>query len=136
MTVEEKKVNTPAIILGVLLILALVAVIYLVMASQSKDGGGDTPLPEPTIIVPTVPPDVPYVTATTSVNVRTGPGTNYDSYGLAQAGMSAQVVGISEDSGWWLILIPSGQGWVSGEWVSFENPTGVEIPIVPAPSEE
>ena len=75
-------------------------------------------------------------TATVDVNIRSGPGTNYLSYGIMPAGTSAPVIGVSEDGGWWVIQISTdlatdGRGWVSADFVTVTNGDGV--PVVPAP---
>jgi len=96
------------------------------------------PSPEPPPIVEVPPPDPngPIATALDVINVRSGPGTNYASYGIAQKGAQGTVIGISEDSLWWVVKLPTsvvgaGQGWVSADWVSVQN-VG-DVPIVPAP---
>jgi len=77
-------------------------------------------------------------TATVDVNIRSGPGTNYPSYGIMPAGTSAPVIGVSEDGGWWVIQISTdlatdGRGWVSADFVTVTGGDGV--PVVPAPSQ-
>ena len=101
----------------------------------------DVPIIPPPALPPGVdflPPDPtgPIATALDAINVRSGPGTNYDSLGIAQKGAQGEVIGISEDSGWWVVRLPTsvvgaGQGWVSADWVIVENAQGV--PIIPAP---
>jgi uncharacterized protein YraI/heat shock protein HslJ len=91
-------------------------------------GDGGSPTPEP---------DVPTATAIEPINVRSGPGTAYPSYGIAPTGATAIVVGVSEDGQWWVIQLPTdvsptGQGWVSGEYVEVRNVENVPI-IQPPP---
>ena len=82
-------------------------------------------------------PNGPIATALDVIYVRSGPGTQYPAYGLGQPGQQAAVVGKSEDGKWWVVqiqrtdLVPSGQGWVSADYVSVENVEGV--PVIPAP---
>jgi len=90
----------------------------------------------PGVEVPPPDPNVPTATALDAINVRSGPGTNYASYGIAPKGAQGEVIGISEDAGWWVVKLPtsvvgSGQGWVSADWVVVENAQGV--PVIPAP---
>jgi heat shock protein HslJ/uncharacterized protein YraI len=71
-----------------------------------------------------------------SVNVRSGPSTDYPSYGIAPTGATAEVVGISEDGQWWVVKIsvdlsPDGQGWVSADFVEVTG--GEDAPVIPAP---
>lgn len=84
------------------------------------------------------PPDAGSPTATVlfSVNVRSGPSTDYLSYGIAPTGATAQVVGISEDGLWWVIklsvdLSPDEQGWVSADFVEVTG--GADVPVIPNP---
>ena len=87
------------------------------------------PLPPPTSGSPTV-------TAVEFVNVRSGPGTNYPSYGTAAPGAVGQVTGKSQDGGWWQVKVPTtfalgGLAWVSASFVIPQN-TG-SVPVVAAP---
>lgn len=90
---------------------------------------GDIEFPPPEVGMPTATVILP-------VNVRGGPSTDYLSYGIAPTGASAQVVGISEDSAWWVIkvfpeLIPEEQGWVSADFVEVSG--AEDVPVIPAP---
>ena len=91
----------------------------------------------PPVEIPTPDPNGPIATALDAINVRSGPGTEYPSYGIGPKGAQAAVIGVSEDGRWWVIqvqqtdLVPSGQGWVSADWVAVENAQGV--PVIPAP---
>ncbi len=56
------------------------------------------------------------------VNVRSGPGTTYESLGLLDAGTVIQVTLASEEGLWYRILYPAGEdgfGWVSAAFVTF-----------------
>ncbi|MBK5109391.1 MAG: SH3 domain-containing protein [Anaerolineales bacterium] len=84
------------------------------------------------------PPDAGSPTATVlqSVNVRSGPSTDYPSFGIAPTGAVTQVVGISEDGLWWVVKIavelsPEGQGWVSADFVEVTG--GADAPVIPNP---
>ncbi len=82
-------------------------------------------------------PGMPTATVLLPVNVRTGPSTDYTSLGIAPAGASAQVVGISEDGTWWVIRVPEElsadeQGWVSADFVEVTG--GADVPEIPAPA--
>ena len=90
-----------------------------------------------TSIPPATPPaDGPKATAIDYVNVRLGPGLNYPVLGVAAPGASAEVSGVSADSAWWQVVIPtqyaaSGYGWVSASYVLTQGTEGV--PVVEAP---
>jgi heat shock protein HslJ/uncharacterized protein YraI len=80
--------------------------------------------------------DVPTVVVLQPVNVRSGPSTDYPSYGIAPAGATTQVVGISEDGLWWVVVVspdlsPDSQGWVSADFVEVTG--GEDVPVIPAP---
>ncbi|MCL5999226.1 MAG: SH3 domain-containing protein [Chloroflexi bacterium] len=88
------------------------------------------PEPSPTnqMAVPAETPamaNVPFVSVKEGndfVNVRSGPGTNYDLLGTLNAGQTALVKGKSEDITWWQIEYangPNGVGWVFGDLVVF-----------------
>jgi uncharacterized protein YraI/heat shock protein HslJ len=90
---------------------------------------GDIEFPPPEV-------DAPTATVLQPVNVRSGPSTDYPSYGIAPAGAPAEVVGISEDGQWWVVKIspdlsPEGQGWVSVDFVEVIG--GEDAPVIPAP---
>lgn len=77
--------------------------------------------PEAMQDVPTPNPDAASVTADANVNIRAGPGTNYEQVGVLNAGESAAVLGKSSDGQWWQISIAGGQGWVSSQYVTASN---------------
>jgi heat shock protein HslJ/uncharacterized protein YraI len=90
---------------------------------------GDVEFPPPGTNAPTA-------TVLQPVNVRSGPSTDYLSYGIAPAGATAEVVGISEDGLWWVVIVPAdlspdGQAWVSADFVEVTG--GEDAPVVPAP---
>ena len=92
------------------------------------------PAQEPPVDVPSPPEGVPFAIALDYVNIRSGPGTQYASYGIAQPGASAEIIGQSTDARWWVVKLPSvatGQGWVSADYVQASMAGGV--PILPAP---
>jgi uncharacterized protein YgiM (DUF1202 family) len=95
--------------------------------------------PPPSVVVPAPDPNGVVATALDVIFFRTGPGTQYPAYGLAQKGAQGQVIGKSEDGLWYVIqtsrtdLVPSGSGWASADFVSISNPNNLEIPVVPAP---
>jgi uncharacterized protein YraI len=97
------------------------------------------PSPErpPSVVVPTPGPGVPAATAIEAINLRSGPGTQYPSYGVAPNGAKGEVIGVSADGGWWVVklptsLVPEGQVWVSADWVTTTNTDNV--PVIPPPA--
>ena len=88
----------------------------------------------PPIDPPNPPEGAPYAVALDYINVRTGPGLQYPSYGVVVPGSSAEILGISEDGSWWVIRAESvepGQAWVSADYVQAYDAEGV--PVIPAP---
>jgi len=88
------------------------------------------PVPPTADLVPPDPSD-PQATTLANTYVRTGPATNYPAYGIAPVGVTAFVIGKSEDSQWWAVrLNPEkvgvGYGWVSVQYVQASNTTNVQ----------
>jgi uncharacterized protein YraI len=103
------------------------------------------PVPPTTELVPPQAGD-PQATTLANVYVRNGPGTNYPAYGIAQTGKTGRVIGVSQDSAWWVVridptVVGAGYGWVSVQYTSASNTQGVPVianpstaaPVVPAP---
>lgn len=105
----------------------------------------DLPAPEPSPSTPTG-----RVIGTQVLNIRSGPGTNFPVIGKARYGDEGEIVGRSENGGWWAVSAPSlpgGIGWVSADFVLATNaenvpviaapplpPTPTPIPITPTPT--
>jgi len=90
----------------------------------------------PIVENPDLPSDAPVAEATDTINVRSGPGTDFPSYGLANPGDIALIIGISTDGNWWVIELPTyvapdGRGWVSADYVIASNADGV--PVIESP---
>ena len=114
--------------------LSLVLVVLL-LASCGISGTTDTPASSPTIptLLPTlastdtpVPPPItstPIIitgTLKARVNVRSGPGTGYDSLGLLDSGQTIQILAQNTDGTWFQIVYspsPSGTGWIAAQFV-------------------
>jgi hypothetical protein len=76
------------------------------------------------------------MTTLVSLNVRTGPGTNYPVVGAFSAGQTATIVGKSPDGNWWKIQCPAGTGnecWASArpEYASSVNVEAVPVAAAP-----
>jgi uncharacterized protein YraI len=142
-TNQSGSSKTLWIIVAIVAVVVVAVLAYVFLGNQAdtlSEGANATPLP-PTVVAPTPLPDTASVTANVDINVRSGPGTNYPSSGVAPAGAQAPVVGVSPDGGWWNISvipanIPAGNAWVSAEFVTAQNTDNV--PVVqppPAPPE-
>lgn len=90
--------------------------------------------PEPVAVLPTPEAGAPSLTASTNVNVRSGPGEAYTIFGVMPAGRIASLVGRSEDSGWWVVSLPvssGGIGWVSAQFSTATG--GGNVAVYPTP---
>ncbi len=66
-----------------------------------------------------------------NINIRSGPGTNYDIVGATTAGANLEVTGRSADSIWWRLDYYGQAGWVSGALASVQlNGDCSAVPVV------
>lgn len=88
--------------------------------------------PEP---APTdTPVPVAEVVINSNMNVRGGPGTNYNVVGAATQGQRYRVTGRNNDSSWWEIDFNGRAGWVFGQLVTPQNTQAVALAAnIPAP---
>lgn len=73
------------------------------------------------------------VIAPDGVFLRTGPGTHYPYVGAAPYEATGEIIGVSQDGGWWLVDAPNqpgGQVWVSATFVTTTN--AADVPVVTA----
>ena len=115
-----------------------------------------TPVPEPSpsatlpvtvtpSLTPTIPTSTPSLTptprlipgeTTTLVNVRSGPGTEFEILDYLQSGTAVQVEVQSEDGNWLRILhteAPDGRGWVAAEYILLSSGERVPRELTPTP---
>jgi uncharacterized protein YraI len=89
-----------------------------------------TATPQPTT-APTPAVPIAVVTAAT-VNVRSGPGTDYPRVGSVVAGQTCAIVGRNQAATWWkLSCVGDVSGWVFGELLALAGPVSV-VPVVQA----
>jgi len=90
--------------------------------------------PEPTAVPTEAAPAAPIAVAgSDGVNVRRGPGVNYDRVGFLNPGTEAPLTGRYGD--WWQIQYNSGPGWVYGGVVTASNTENVsQVQPPPAPT--
>lgn len=85
---------------------------------------------------PVIDPNDPTCRILTNVglNVRTGPGTNYDRITVLGAGTQAPIIGRIGDNSWWQIRSGFNVGWVSAQFTSVYG-ICTAVPVVnPPPS--
>lgn len=76
--------------------------------------------------------DSPYgIVLVAYVNIRSGPGINYEVLGQAAGGIQLPILGRSADSRWYQVRSAFGTGWVYGELVVTRNEFGA-APVQPA----
>jgi hypothetical protein len=74
------------------------------------------------------------------LNVRSGPGTNYERIGSVPAGSTLEILGRTAGSSWWQIPYAGaagGSGWISAGYGTASNTEGVpvvEAPLPPTPA--
>jgi uncharacterized protein YraI len=87
------------------------------------------------------------VSATTDLNVRAGPGPEYQVIGVLGAGQEAPLTGCLQNSRWCTVSTANGDGWVYSDYLAAEDqgqrvvitqrPAGITVPVVtydgPAP---
>ncbi len=83
-----------------------------------------------------VPSGVPMGVVRTDLNVRAGPGTQFDVVGRIAANTEVEIVGQNDNASWWYIVYPetpNQRGWVAAEYVPSQNASGVPIQNTPTP---
>ena len=94
----------------------------------------ETPVPEEERTETSPPTEVPIVTVGGDMNVRSGPGEEYERIGGAFAGEEFDITGKNEDGDWWQIEFEDREGWI---YAPFVTATGADsVPIVGSSMEE
>ena len=94
------------------------------------------PAPQPVQTNCSIDPNSAYGIATTAVNLREGPSTDYPVLGVAQQGQCGQLIGKNEDGSWWAVSTLSlGNVWVSAAYVTSYNTADVPVMEAPPPPE-
>lgn len=97
--------------------------------------GTSTPVPTPTpFSEPLSPADGPIarIVSGDNLNVREGPGTNYETVGTLPPGAEARIVGRNADSSWWAIEYGGGTAWIFASLTSTEGDLS-QLPLVAPP---
>lgn len=96
----------------------------------------DTPPPAEPTATPT--PEAAIAVANQGMNVRGGPGTNYQIIGGAQAGDQFVIRGKDNSGAWWQVDYNGRDGWLFAQLVNVSNTDGVavaqNIPPPPPPT--
>lgn len=125
-----------------LFIILIIVLLFMSVLSACRPAG-PTPVPTesiplPPVDIPDPAPDVPTGTARVNVNVRTGPSMMFTILGTAQQGDTGEILGISPDSYWYAIKVPTsvvgtGIAWSAAQYVELSNPTGQSLPVITPP---
>jgi len=101
--------------------------------------GENTATPTPTVTPGTPTATVstePHLVTKTDLNVRAGPGTEYDLLGLLPNGATTEIVGQDGSRQWWQIRFApaaNGFGWVSADPAYAQTFNVETVPVVPSP---
>jgi hypothetical protein len=101
-------------------------------AGISAVSEADTPTATPT----PVPPSTPQALAQTNLEIRSGPGDEYDLLGYLPTGVSAVITGRDETEQWWQIRTSLGMigfGWIKAGSNFSEATNAQSMPIALAP---
>ncbi len=95
----------------------------------------NVPTVAPPTPTPTPTPPTPMATASQSgINLRSGPGVDYNRIGRLALGESLPIVGRNNDSSWWLVATPGGGvAWVSAMVVAATYADD-NLPVVSIPA--
>jgi uncharacterized protein YraI len=96
-----------------------------------------TPSPRPPTATPTATPVLFEGTLTTKVNLRSGPGIEYDSLAVLDSGATVQVIQQDASGSWYMLSYPSGPGgiaWVASRYVAVLNATSVPFAATATPA--
>ncbi|MCL4299284.1 MAG: SH3 domain-containing protein [Anaerolineae bacterium] len=93
----------------------------------------DTPTPVPPTPTPTPTPGAQLAAANT-VNVRSGPGTNYPVVAALPPNLVVPITGRNNEASWWQISNADGaSGWVANSVVQASNTANVPLVVAPPP---
>ncbi len=106
-------------------------------AAAQPAAPADQPTATPTTAPTATPaPTNPQVTLTQVVNIRGGPGTNYNVVGSGNAGQTFPVTGKNPAGDWWQITFNGQPAWIYAPLVTPQNTGAVAVAanIPPAPT--
>ena len=82
-----------------------------------------------------VAPGTPAATASSTINVRAGPGVDFPVVGQVQAGQQVTITAKNGDATWWQVNLGTQAGWVAASVVSTSGPVD-QVPLasnIPTP---
>jgi uncharacterized protein YraI len=132
-TFTPAPAQLPAIIIPTLTPVPAVPTPTATRVLQSSDASAPSgeAAQEEAAAAPTVEPQL---VAPGTVNIRSGPGTNYAVVGALNANAPVRITGRNPEASWWQIEISAGStGWVASSVVSASNTESVPAVTAPAP---
>ena len=103
-------------------------------AANPQAAATDTPVAAEPTATDTPAPAEASITVNSAMNIRGGPGTNYNVIGSANVGQRFPVTGKNPAGDWWQINFNGQTGWVFAQLVTGENTDGVQVAAnIPAP---
>ncbi len=109
-----------------------------VVTPEPADAEAPAPTATPAEAVATPTPQAAQATVSQAINVRGGPGTNYQIIGASQPGESFTIKGKDPTGAWWQVDYNGRDGWLFGQLVSAQNtdavPVAQNIPAPPPPT--
>ena len=79
----------------------------------------------------TSPPERPTLTITRPMNIRSGPGTEYEVVGVVDEGREFFIIGKNRDGSWWQIVFENKKAWVFAPYVESADTDTVRVVPVP-----
>ncbi len=65
---------------------------------------------------------------TRTVNLRRGPGRDFDTVESVTGGTELTVIGVDQTGGWYFVVLEDGtEGWMAGEFITVASPTSVAV---------
>lgn len=115
-------------------------VVIFILAGCGRNPSQSTLTPAPVTNTPSSNPTLtftpePVALVKVNLNVRSGPGIQFEKIGLLLADSEVTLRGRNSDSSWWQIVYPSapdGLGWIAAEFAISDQADAV--PIVPEPT--
>ena len=114
--------------------------VSIVVTSTSTPTSVLTNTPRPKSLPSPTPARIQVIAQDGNVNVRGGPGTEYDIIGSLRAEQSLEIVGRNTDASWWQVVTQPEQvrGWVAAHVTTVEGDVS-KVPVVnaePAPQKQ
>lgn len=104
-------------------------------ATPTAEAPTDTPVPPtPEATLTPTPAPASFTVTGATLNVRSGPGTSYNTLGQIRQGQTFPITGKNSAGNWWQFDYNGRAGWVSGQLVRVTGAESVQVAAnIPAP---